>query len=428
MSKYTTMLRWLVESYGEGHDVPVGQRYPDEVYKALGLSEYPIFDANYRAPLNDKIIDHFYFREIGFETAGMFSFYMRRTMNEIMPKYNALYAAQMTIDLEHPLSDYARHYVELWNENRNETWTADRDEEWSRTHDRSWAEDKSRNWAEDKSRNWTEDRSGNWSEDKDENWTEAKEKTIDKTGYENASSDTEQDWSEVDGESASTVKSDNMETSVIGSSSGENSNTSSNTSHNRNVFQDTPMSLLNNDPTSGQPTIEGLNYATTVTYDDGSGTTQDSGSTESVSSESTSQSRDMSESVDKTTDNLGSKTESTEASKMVSSNDVESEDGSGTKVNSSVGHDDSDGSGTDAASSVGTDGEQSVGADNRSDAGQSSRDDTGTKVNDDDGDKRFDVYGINRSWASLMEELADKWVNIDMLVIDDLETLFMGVW
>lgn len=229
MSKYTTQLRWIVEQIGQGLEVPEGQEYADAVYKYIGLNKYPIFEEEYRSYLNDKIINHFFFREIGFETAAQFAFYLKRTMNEIMPKYNALYEAQFKMDKEHPLSDFVRH----------------------RTDD-----------------------------------------------------------------AVSSTETENEEES---SSSGE--------SHNRNVYQDTPMSLLSNE---GSPSIENLDYATNVTYND----------------------------------------DATEASNS------------------------------------------------RSASGSS--DGTVNRIIVD--------YGNNRSWAALMQEYAEKWVNIDMLVINDLEDLFMGLW
>lgn len=78
MSTYTTQLRYIVES---GYD--------------LGLSDYPIFDENYRVQLNNKIIEHYYFREIGLETAALFKKFLNRKMNEIMPYYNQLYKSEL---------------------------------------------------------------------------------------------------------------------------------------------------------------------------------------------------------------------------------------------------------------------------------------------------------------------------------------------
>lgn len=57
----------------------------------IGLDDYPIFDEDYRAELNNKIIAHYWNQEIGQETIDMWRFAMRRKMNEIMPLYNQHY-------------------------------------------------------------------------------------------------------------------------------------------------------------------------------------------------------------------------------------------------------------------------------------------------------------------------------------------------
>lgn len=66
------------------------------------LSDYPIFEDGYRAPLNRKILDHFWMREIGHETPDMFLHQLTVKMREIMPYYNQLYeSTRLTFD---PLS------------------------------------------------------------------------------------------------------------------------------------------------------------------------------------------------------------------------------------------------------------------------------------------------------------------------------------
>ena len=57
----------------------------------FGLDTYPIFDNNYRQTLNQKILNHYYNNEIGFETPELFKFYLNNKLNEIMPYYNTLY-------------------------------------------------------------------------------------------------------------------------------------------------------------------------------------------------------------------------------------------------------------------------------------------------------------------------------------------------
>lgn len=68
-----------------------------ELTDDIGLNVYPIFDEDYRQGLNKKITDHYYNREIGMETIGMFTFALKRRMNEIMPFYNQLYKSEQLI-------------------------------------------------------------------------------------------------------------------------------------------------------------------------------------------------------------------------------------------------------------------------------------------------------------------------------------------
>ena len=78
MSKYTVELRYLIEMNFD-----------------IGLDKYPIFNENYRPILNKKIIDHYYFREIGLETAELFKIFLNNKMNEIMVYYNQLYKSEL---------------------------------------------------------------------------------------------------------------------------------------------------------------------------------------------------------------------------------------------------------------------------------------------------------------------------------------------
>lgn len=78
MSSYTTELRKLVEQNIN-----------------LGMTDYPIFNEEYRASLNTKIINHYYYHEIGFETIARFKHYLNTTLNEIMPYYNKLLQSEL---------------------------------------------------------------------------------------------------------------------------------------------------------------------------------------------------------------------------------------------------------------------------------------------------------------------------------------------
>jgi hypothetical protein len=65
---------------------------PDPAF--IGLGSYPIFDEEYRAILNGKIVDEYFTREIGTETIDNFALMMRRKMDQIMPYYNKLYLSE----------------------------------------------------------------------------------------------------------------------------------------------------------------------------------------------------------------------------------------------------------------------------------------------------------------------------------------------
>ena len=77
MSKYTITIRNLLDNDYELFDF-----------------DYPIFDEDYRNVLQQKIIDRYYFREIGLETPGQFKHYLKMRLNEIMPYYNQLYKSE----------------------------------------------------------------------------------------------------------------------------------------------------------------------------------------------------------------------------------------------------------------------------------------------------------------------------------------------
>ena len=55
---------------------------------------FPVFDEQYRNVLLTKIIKHYYTREIGEETLGLFKLRLDTRLNEIMPYYNKMYEAE----------------------------------------------------------------------------------------------------------------------------------------------------------------------------------------------------------------------------------------------------------------------------------------------------------------------------------------------
>lgn len=94
MAVYTTQLRSICESIAEREGL-VGYSDVADVIATARPSifnfNYPIFDEDYRPVLETKIIKHFYTREIGLETYGLWKLKLDTKLNEIMPYYNEMY-------------------------------------------------------------------------------------------------------------------------------------------------------------------------------------------------------------------------------------------------------------------------------------------------------------------------------------------------
>lgn len=107
MAKYTIELRTLMDD--------------PETYKTIlqAMSTYPLYEKKSqeehmpsyvptRTQLNDKILNRYKYREIGFESVGRFIDELEIALNEIMPKYNQLfYTADLDYDLLYNV-DYTR--------------------------------------------------------------------------------------------------------------------------------------------------------------------------------------------------------------------------------------------------------------------------------------------------------------------------------
>lgn len=92
MSKYTTQLRNIVENYSYNDFTLNNNQRIEKARPYIFNFDYPIWDANYKKELETKIIKHFYTKEIGCETLGLWQFYLEERLNLIMPYYNKIYA------------------------------------------------------------------------------------------------------------------------------------------------------------------------------------------------------------------------------------------------------------------------------------------------------------------------------------------------
>lgn len=106
MANYTIELSTICESI-TGMSEAVGydnlEEIIDEARPLLFSFEYPIYEETHREELESKIISHFWKREIGFETYGLFKLNLMNKLREVMPYYNKMYeTAALTYS---PLND-----------------------------------------------------------------------------------------------------------------------------------------------------------------------------------------------------------------------------------------------------------------------------------------------------------------------------------
>ena len=98
MSKYTTEVRFICESKA-GLSESAGCDNVDDIvsksWNKIFTSKAVFFDEEYRSVLCQKILKHYYLREIGCETVGIWKLWMNTRLEEIMPFYNQLYKSAL---------------------------------------------------------------------------------------------------------------------------------------------------------------------------------------------------------------------------------------------------------------------------------------------------------------------------------------------
>ena len=112
MAKYTMELRRIVDIYGRNEVESWFSSYnladfltPEQIAQ---INKYNVWS---KEKLASQIVDHYYMREIGFETPALFKHYAKLTMNEIMGSYLLkIYTQFLEYD---PLSsvDYTEEYT-----------------------------------------------------------------------------------------------------------------------------------------------------------------------------------------------------------------------------------------------------------------------------------------------------------------------------
>lgn len=98
-ARYTMDVRTICETYANvespawSDQTTVDTIIDNAIPKVFNFS-YPIFSEDYRNVLEHHILQHFYTREIAFQTVGRWKLGLQQKLNDIMPYYNKLYESQ----------------------------------------------------------------------------------------------------------------------------------------------------------------------------------------------------------------------------------------------------------------------------------------------------------------------------------------------
>ena len=130
MSKYTITIKDIVNSYNLLDDVKTIDEKLDTAREYIFDFNYPVIDESTKKRIEIAILKHYYFREIAFETVGIFKIKLNDRLNLIMNRYNALYEKQ---DLT--LSPYINSYLSETGINNGVSNTNTKNDDWQTTSD-----------------------------------------------------------------------------------------------------------------------------------------------------------------------------------------------------------------------------------------------------------------------------------------------------
>ena len=139
-ARYTVVLKDLMDNEQTAREL------------STALSTYPLYKQKNgdietiipeREELNKRLLNHYKYREIGFETVGRFLDELQITMEEIMPYYNELYASvEIMAELENPFDNV--DIIEKYDEKTTGTATNEGSSEvTTQSHNATQSEDSS---------------------------------------------------------------------------------------------------------------------------------------------------------------------------------------------------------------------------------------------------------------------------------------------
>lgn len=386
MSLYTTEVRYICETLAN-YDESQGYKRVNDIVEAAAPQifddEFPIFDESYRPILEAKILKHYYTREIGFETVGLWQLKLNTKMNEIMPYYNKLYNSE--------LLEFNPLYTVNLKKGHDKSGLEQRvmnDDETELVNEHKTAED-----TETLTQNELENRINSADSAKNKGTTGSVDLTeiFDNTENENGIKNT----SQTDAGTTEATKNED------GTALTENNESNSNNDWNK--FSDTPQGGLSN--------VASGSYLTTATNttSDGTKNSNQNSLAETVTNEKTT--NDNAKTGEEVNNNIksnaGSKEQKTENAETGSENESKNEIGT---VSSNA----------DTASKANADTQTDI-----------EKNKSRNRLYDKNNFENYleSVLGWNgKSPSKLLQEFRETFLNIDMMIIEELSDLFFGLW
>lgn len=439
MAKYTMELRNLVKA-----------GYP--IFD--GRETWDTFVPEHRQVLCDKIVKHYWFYEIGQETADRFKFNLNEHLALIMPYYNQLYMSELlkfeplfdtyfTQDTENSvIAKNVRSNAKASNETRlrNIANAMKRLEQLNSNVETSGANSSNETWDESGSKTTIKTGEENGEYSKTTNETVTGEDTTNKTTSNTMTGkDTTNKTTKDVTEAKDTISGKEDTTDKItGNKETETNSTTTGSATRR--YSDTPQGIIS---TAGNLSIDN-HYLTNYTSDSNNGTTHATGTEDETRNETKSTTK--TETVDKKSTVNGTEqttvdksqtdngTDTTTVNKSQTTNGTENgTDSKNTEENEKETYS-KDGSKEQSGKDSSKEDRKESGEQNEFSNGS---DDTHAKKTDYENeqiDNKSDTKGKNATYgytvspAELLMKYRQTFINVDRMIIEELATDFMGVF
>lgn len=395
MSKYTTEVRFICENIA-GLGTSTGYNGIDIILEKAAPQifsfNFPIFDEEYRLPLEKKILKHYYTSEIGLETVGLWRTFLDARMNEIMPYYNQLYQSQLlSFD---PLNDVNLTTKHTLEGSGTKTGTASG----SVTDD------------DTKKTSRTDSTAKNTSSDGTVNMTGEGTSSISKTGKDTTEN------TETDTTTSTTERTTSQEAKSITDSDGTLKDTAETNTENSGKSSSDSLDMYTDTPQGSIENLEAKKYVTNARKISDSAENSGKGKETAVKTSATTE--------DTTVTDTSSGTDKLSVEGKDNISQKKTTETEGTDKGNTTKH--------EYKTTTGTEKQDGSLQSDVSVTEKKERKSTDTTKTEDSTKQEFSETVTGKrgtsSFAKLLKEYRETFLNIDKMIIDDLSDLFMSIW